>query len=156
MFDEDSLRSAAELPGYCGPLADDRPLVNLAILRPFVWSVLLWFGGVRTHEIASCVCHLANLDDLRCSDDDRTPLEEMVAAVMSEFVERKTVRLNADGVYVLNVPECLSQTTSVVCLLDAQLPPHLLNDLANHHLPYGQQGKNAVTTAPFANPEKEN
>lgn len=154
MFDEESLRSAAELPGYCGPLADDRPLVNLAILRPFVWSVLLWFGGVRSHEVASCVCHLANLDDLKCTDTDQTPLEEMVAAVLREFEERGTVRLNADGVYVLNVPSCLSQTTSVVCLLDAQLPPHLLNDLAKHHLPHGQRQTDATATDTFASPKK--
>jgi hypothetical protein len=155
VFDEETLRSAAEIPGYCGPLADERPTINLAILRPFVWSILLWFGGVRTHEIASCVCHLANTDDLKCSESDLTPLEEMVLAVMNEFIQRETVRLNDEGVYVLNVPACLSQATSVVCLLDAQLPPHLLNDLAKHHLPHGKHGTATDATAPNASFEEK-
>ena len=159
MFDEESLRSAAEVPGYCGPLADQRPPVSLPVLRPFVWSILLFMGGVRSHEVATSIAHLCSEDDLRCLDDETTPLENAVSAVLAEFVERGTVRLNEFGVYVLDDnPNCLRRATSICCTLDAQLPPHLLNDLAKSFLPNGakRQGQDAAATSSASNSAKAN
>lgn len=152
MFDEETLRSAAEIPGYCGPLFDDRPRLSTAKLRPIVWGILLGWGAVRPHEVCTSIAHLCNEDDLRCVDDDSTPLETLVLAVLSDFGARGVVRINADGLYVLNVPNCLSQVLSICCLLDAELPPHLLNDLAKHYLAHGKprQGTDAEAPSPLA------
>ncbi len=136
MIDEESLRLASDVPGYCGPLADNRPRVNLARARPFLWAILLWSGAVRREELTAALGVLAPTDDLRTGifdalhgdlDEDRNRLELVADEVLGEELAAKTLRLRPDGLYVLTLAG-LSRAISAACTLNAQLPDHLLNE----------------------------
>lgn len=150
MFDEDSLRRAADIPGYCGPLADERPQVQDIHIRPFVWAHLLWTCGVRVEELLHSVSHLCRSDDLKTYTSEISRLEAVVKSVLTEFLDTGILRLRPDGLYVLNIPAGLSLATSVACATNSQIPPHAIYDLALFHLPNheGQRKDAAITTAP--------
>ena len=131
MFDEETLRSISDLPGYCGPLADSRPNATAANVRPFVWAYVLFTGGVTHSDIVRAMDGLCNADDvIRYEPDSR--LDQIVQSVLTEFVSRGYLELNSKGTYKLLAPSCLQKTMSVVCVLNSSLPDHLLGDLAAH------------------------
>lgn len=143
MIDEESLRLASEVPGYCGPLADHRPRVTVARARPFLWAILLWTGAVRREELVAALGILAPTDDLRTGvfdalhgelDEDRNRLELVADEVLGEEVAAKTLRLRADGLYVVTLAG-LPRAISATCTLNAQLPDHLLSEQVMAQLP---------------------
>lgn len=143
MIDEDSLRRAEDIPGYCGPLADDRPRVTHARARPLLWGILLWCGGVRREELLASMAHLCPVDDTRLGvfdalygdlDEDRSRLELVVDEVLGEEVANGRLRYRADGLYVLTL-KATQLSISLACQLNAQLPDHLLTEQVQNQLP---------------------
>lgn len=144
MIDEDTLRRAEDVPGYCGPLADDRPRVTHPRVRPFVWAIALVSTGVRREELLASMGHLFPTSDLRVGevsdalggnwDDDRSRLELVVDEVLGEMVAEGLLRYREDGLYVLTLAS-LKKAISIVCTLNAQLPDHLLNEQVMAKLP---------------------
>lgn len=146
MIDEDSLRRAEEVPGYCGPLADDRPRVTHPRARAMLWAILLWRGGVRREEMLASMGHLCPTSDTRIGeeavfdalngvwDDDRSRLELVTDEVLGEAVAEGLLRYRSDGLYVLTLAS-LQKAIAVTCTLNAQLPDHLLTEQVMAQLP---------------------
>lgn len=150
MFDELSMRRAAEVPGYCGPLADERPEVQEIHIRPFVWAHLLWTCGVRVEELMHSVSHLCRTDDLKAYTSEFSRLETVIRSVLAEYLDMGILRLSKDGLYVLNIPAGLSLATTVACATNSQIPEHAVYDLALFHLPnYEGRIKDARTVNPI-------
>ncbi|WP_424175341.1 hypothetical protein [Vulcanococcus sp.] len=145
MFDEASLRQACETPGYCGPLADDRPHITVAWVKPFIWAILLYRGGIRRDELLACLTPLVPTDDLRCGvfdsllglqRDDRNLLELRIDEAIAEEVEAGSLRYNdARDLWVLTGGEGKRTAISCACTMNSQLPFHLLDEEAMAQLP---------------------
>ena len=138
MFDEDTLRSVSDLPGYCGPLADLRPAASAANIRPFVWAYLLFTGGVALSDVIRAMDSFCNAEDVVLYEDC-SRLEQLAQEVLNEFVSRGYVKRNQNGVYKLLTPGCMQKVTSVACVLNASLPDHLLGDLAAYEFKQARQ-----------------
>lgn len=145
MFDEQSIRQASEAPGYCGPLADDRPHITVAWIKPFIWAVLLYRSAVRRDEVLACLAPLVPTDDLRCGvfdsllgyeREDRNLLELRLDAALADEVEAKRLRYNSQkDLYVLTGDEGKRAAISCACSMNSQLPFHLLDEDAMAQLP---------------------
>ncbi|QNJ25894.1 hypothetical protein SynSYN20_01567 [Synechococcus sp. SYN20] len=128
MIDECTLQ---HLGGCLGAVAfDDQPRVTPGRVRPFIWAYLLLRGAVRRHEVVGALSGHVRDEDIRVEDDplDRSTLEVTVDDCLANLVLANVLRFNGD-LYVLK-PEALARTVSLVTQLDAQLPDHLLHDLA--------------------------
>lgn len=93
----------------------------------------LFCTGVRREEIVHCVSSRVNSEDLRIGDDDpfdRTRVEQVIDEVLADLVTDGLFRRNEDGLHVLQV-KGLQRATSLACLMNAQLPDHLLQELQN-------------------------
>lgn len=143
MIDEETLRLASDVPGYCGPLSDDRPRVTVARARPFLWAVLLWRGAVRREELVALLSILAPTDDLRLGvfdalhgqlDEQRNRLEVTADWALGEEVGAGRLRVRSDDLYVLTL-EGLTQAIAATCTLNAQLPDHLLTEQVKAQVP---------------------
>ncbi len=132
MIDESTIREIQEeAPGYTGPLFDETPRVTAARTRPFIWALLLLSAAVRTYEVVCAMtCHVHG-DDVRVGDDPlgRTPLEAVVEEVIGELVDDGLLRPRGDGLFVLNA-SAKTRAITTACALNAQLPDHLLSDIA--------------------------
>lgn len=145
MFDEQSIRQASEAPGYCGPLADDRPHITVPWIKPFIWAVLLYLNAVRRDEVLTCLASLVPTDDLRCGvfdsllgveREDRNLLELRLDAALADLVEAKQLVYDAEkDLYVLTGDEGKRTAISCACSMNSQLPFHLLDADALAQLP---------------------
>lgn len=139
------MRLAEEAPGYCGPLADTRPHITVAWIKPFIWAVLLYRGGLRRDELLNCLAMLVPTDDLRCGvfdallgieRDDRNLLELRIDEALAEEVAAKRLRFNRDkDLWVLTGQEGMRTAIACVCTMNSQLPFHLLDEETMAQLP---------------------
>lgn len=111
-------------------LFDETPRVNPARVRPFVIAVLLLRGGVRAREVTSSLSPHVHPDDLRSWEGDETQLEAVVHYTLHNMVEKRILRRNDDGLYVLaDTAEGARLAITATSALDAQLPDHLLQEI---------------------------
>ena len=111
---------------------DESPVATQARVRPFVWSILLFRGAVRPHEVISSIAPHSNPDDLRCQDTDTTPLEDAVHSTLRVMAEHGILRLSDKhtDLYVLDSSSAAARKAiSVTSTLDAQLPDHMLAEM---------------------------
>ena len=135
-----SIEEAEIAPGYLGLLYDETPKLTTADVKPFVWSVLLYRGAVKQHEIVAAVtplCAHSELysgwsDDLDESDD-RTRLEWLVDEVLGEMTAQGLLRYSTKAdLWVLELGENqrhLPTIIKAVAGIDGSLPKHLLMEM---------------------------
>lgn len=139
MIDESTIRLIhGDAPGYLGPLVDDNPHATPGRVRPHIWAYLMSSGGVRREEVVGALIDRVSHDDLRIggsiddwTEEDRTPLEIVVDDTLGEMVADGLLRFNSEGVYVICEP-ALRISISLACLMNAQLPDHLLMEMAGN------------------------
>lgn len=132
MVDESTIEPCDLVGGCVGAvLVDNYPHVTPGRVRPFVWSYLLLRGAVRVCEVAGALAGHISEDSIRSSDAEETPLEATVNSVLGEMVGQGLLRLATgdSDLYVLDTSGT-REAVSLVCQLNAQLPDHLLNDVA--------------------------
>lgn len=110
-------------------LFEETPRINAARVRPFVYAVLLFRGGVRPEEVVDSIAPHAHPDD-KHRWDDASGLERTVKATLDDLTDKKILRLRSDGLYVLSSePNGTSAAIRAVAALDAALPDHLLAEM---------------------------
>ena len=132
---ENTIEEAEIAPGTVGLLIDETPSLTHADIKPFVWSVCLARGAVKSSEVVGCATIIAPLDDLKSGfseevDDDRSRIEwlvdevlgDMTAAGLLEYNEEKDQWTLRRGLNDRNLPRIIKAVAGV----DGSLPKHLL------------------------------
>lgn len=135
-----NIEEAEVAPGTLGLLFDETPKLTIADVKPFVWSVLLYRGAVKRHEIVAALtplCAHGELyrywsDDLD-EQDDRTRLEWLIDEVLGEMTAQTILRYSIDAdLWVLELGENqrhLPTIIKAVAGVDGSLPKHLLMEM---------------------------
>lgn len=132
MIDETTIHQPSALHGAMGPAIDNNPRTTHGRVRPFIWGYLLLEGGVRREEVAGCLVGHVAPEDIRPGfyDDplERSRLECVIDDALAYMLADGLLRIRADGLYVLT-PKATQITTSIVCVMNAQMPDHLLHEI---------------------------
>ena len=132
-----NIEEAEICPGTVGLLIDETPALTTAIVRPFVWSALLYRGAVRPHEVVHMLSVMCSPEDLKEAnwdgaefDEERSWAEYCVEVVLAEFLAEGLCRYNGDkDIWVLDVGENRKNVPVVigaVATLNAEMPKHFL------------------------------
>lgn len=134
------IEEAEIAPGTLGLLFDETPRLTHADIKPFVWSILLYRGAVKRHEVVAAVtplCAHAELysgwsDDLDM-EDDRTRLEWLADEVLGDMTASGILRYSTKAdLWVLSAGENkrhLPTIIKAVAGIDGSLPKHLIAEL---------------------------
>ena len=130
--DEGSLTTLGGMVGALN-LFEESPRLNPARVRPFVWAILLLRGAVRPSEVVASIAPHANEEDLRSWDEDMTELESCVWQTLQKMVKDGDLRVSekSEELFVLDSTHSAARKAiSATSTLDAQLPDHMLAEMA--------------------------
>ena len=125
------IEEAEVAPGTLGLLYDSTPELTTADVRPFVWSILLFRGAVRKHEVVGAITPMCAHSELYSGwseylddEDDRTRLEWLVEEVLGDMVASGLLRYSTKAdLWVLNSSDKhLPQVINAVSGTNGSLP----------------------------------
>ena len=124
-----------ELPAAPLYLLEEIPRATTAALRPFVYAICLARGAVSVSDVVTAAYNFFSpLDNkLFCEGEDgqvdKTYLEILSAVVLTEMVDRGSLKFHTEKkLFVMN-PEGQGHWLSVATTLDSALPTHFIADL---------------------------
>lgn len=129
------IEEAEVAPGTLGLLYDSTPKLTTADVRPFVWSLLLFRGAVKRHEVVGAITPVCAHSELYSGwseflddEDDRTRLEYLVDEVLGDWTASGLLRysMKAD-LWVLNSSDRhLPEVIKAVAGINGSLPQHYI------------------------------
>jgi len=129
------IEEAEVAPGTLGLLYDSTPKLTTADVRPFVWSLLLFRGAVKRHEVVGAITPVCAHSELYSGwsefldeEDDRTRLEYLVDEVLGDWTASGLLRysMKAD-LWVLNSSDKhLPEVIKAVAGINGSLPQHYI------------------------------
>jgi hypothetical protein len=122
-------------PGTTGLLWDETPPLNTAIVRPYVWAVLMHRGACRPSEVEAAIAQTCSVEDLKVGfyddgDEDLTRVEYLVGQVMAEFIIEGLCRYNEEKDMWVLTANNVTKLINVATAVDGQLPRHVLQEFA--------------------------
>jgi hypothetical protein len=135
------INQAESCPGTVGLLFDDTPPLTAASVRPYAWSNLLYRGATRPSEVVAAVALVCSPEDLKVAnwddadeDEYRSWAEVCAEEVLGDMLAAGLCRYNEElDLWVLTAGENkknVSKVIGAVTSLDAQMPKHLLVEIA--------------------------
>ena len=130
-----TLEEAEIAPGTTGVLVEDVPKLTTAIVRPFVWSILMFRTGVQSWEVVNSLSAVCSVEDMKIHDedeDDRTWAEICVDTVLAEMLVEGLLRYNEEkDTWVLDyAPENVPTVIKAVSGVNGSMPKNFLLDMA--------------------------
>lgn len=128
--------SEAEIcPGTTGPIFDEIPRLTTAVVRPYVWAVLMHRAAVRSFEVVNALSAVCSVDDMRVDDEDedeRTWVEICVDTVLAEMVIEGLLEFNEEAdMWVLRYSRSAVPTViKAVSGVNGSMPNHFLLEMA--------------------------
>lgn len=129
------IEEAEICPGTTGPLFDETPRLTTAVVRPYVWAILMHRTAVRSSEVVNALSAVCSLDDMRIEDEDedaRTWAEICVDTVLAEMVVEGLLEYNDDeDLWVLRYSRSAVPTViKAVSGVNGRMPSHFLFEMA--------------------------
>lgn len=123
-------------PGTTGLLWDETPPLNTAIVRPYVWAVLMHRGACRPSEVEAAIAQTCSVEDLKTDlyddgDEELTRVEYLVGQVMAEFIAEGLCRYNQEKDMWVLTANNVTKLINVATAVDGQLPRHVLQEFAS-------------------------
>lgn len=121
-----------------GTLIDEKPILTIAQVKPYVIATLLHRGAVRYEEVLASISPHCSMLDLKVGGWDPieeewcegTRLEKLIDEVLGEMVSHGTLRYNEDADLWVLTANNLPLVISWVASLGAKMPQHLLAELS--------------------------
>ena len=125
-------------PGTTGPVFEETPRLTTAVVRPYVWAILMHRTGVRSHEVVNALSAVCSLDDMRIANedlDDRTWAEVCVDEVLGEMVIEGLLDYNdAEDLWVLRYSRnAVPTVVKAVSGVNGRMPAHFLFEMAQEN-----------------------
>ena len=130
-----TLEEAEMAPGTTGAVFDETPRLTTAVVRPFVWAVLMFRTAIKSHEVVHALSAVCSTEDLKIDDydeDGRTWAEICVDEVLGEMTSEGLLRYNSEkDFWVLryspvNVPTVIKAVAGV----NGRMPSHFQLEMA--------------------------
>ncbi len=130
-----TLEQAELAPGTVGAVFDDTPKLTTALVRPFLWAVLMFRTAIKSHEVVHALSAVCSTEDLKIDEDDeegRTWAEICVDEVLGEMTSEGLLRYNSEkDFWVLrysraNVPTVIKAVAGV----NGRMPSHFQLEMA--------------------------
>ena len=130
-----SIEDSEVCPGTVGLLIEDQPKLTTAHVRPFVWSILLFRGGVHSWEVVSVLSSVCSVEDMKINDeddDDRNWAEICVDNVLAEMVIEGLLEYNQEkDIWVLRyTPKAVPVVIKAVSGVNGSIPKHFILEMS--------------------------
>lgn len=125
-------------PGTVGPVFEELPALTTAIVRPYVWAILMHRTGVRSHEVVNALSAVSSVEDMKIDDFDeygRTRVEICVDTVLAEMVAEGLLDYNDDeDLWVLRYSlQAVPTVIKAVSGVNGRMPAHFLLEMAQEN-----------------------
>lgn len=122
-------------PGTVGFLIEDQPKLTTAHVRPFVWSILLFRGGVQSWEVVNALSSVCSVEDMKVNDeedDERTWAEICVDNVLGEMLIEGLLDYSQEkDVWVLRYsPKAVPVVIKAVSGINGSIPKHFTLEMS--------------------------